>query len=67
MDLTRIEGMAIIFVIGVIVALLVLIRLLDKMYPTQRERRGYDVSWIVVGAIFLCVIIAGVLKNKGLI
>jgi len=33
----------------------------------QRLRQGYDWTWLIIIGIFLAVIIAGVLKNKGIL
>ena len=32
-----------------------------------RQRNGWDLSWIIVIGIILSVVIAGVLRNKGLL
>ena len=37
------------------------------MNQVQRQRRGFDISWVIVIGIILLAIIAGVLRNKGLL
>jgi len=61
------EIISILFVLAVAVALYVLVRIFDRMDIVKRVRQGFDVGWLVIIAIFLCVVIWGVLKNKGLV
>ena len=39
----------------------------QRIDRVQRQRRGYDISWLIIVGIILSVIIAGVLHNKGLL
>jgi len=55
----------VVLVIGVLIFFLV--RHFDRRSHVERERSGFDASWVLILLIFLCVIIAGILKNQGLI
>ena len=63
----NIEFTGIVFVFAVIVLMFILIKIFDRMNRVKRSRRGYDVSWIIIIVTILTVIVAGVLKRKGLI
>lgn len=65
--MSQIEFTGVMFVFAVVVLLFVLIKIFDRMNRVKRSRRGYDISWIVIIATFLTVVVAGILKRKGLI
>jgi len=67
MDITQPEIVSILFVFAVTVLVVLLVRIFDRMNPVKRERMGFDSSWLVILAIFICVIVWGVLKNKGVV
>jgi len=43
-----------------------MIKIKRKSY-IQRLRDGYDWTWWIIIGIFVCVIVAGVLTNKGIL
>jgi len=67
LDLTKHDLIPLLFVMGVVLITFLLIQLLDHMNPVKRDRMGFDVSWIVIIVMVLCVIIAGVLKKNGVL